>query len=105
MGRWRIDNYILYYFHKYELNVVDMTLLISAHQGNESAIKHRSEVTKDDFLWNFRFLNSSDISSGLLTSNYFVVYYYLLYNSIFYDGIDKIFLEESITNQINIREL
>ena len=86
MGRWRIDNYILYYFHKYELNIVDLTLLISAHQGSESARRYKFEVAEDDFFWNYQFYNSTDISSGLLTSNYFVVYYYLLYNSIFIDS-------------------
>ena len=77
MGRWRIDNYILYYFHKYELNIVDLTLLMSVHQGMDSSGKHRSEMTDDDFFWNYQFYNSTDISSGSLTSNYLVVCYCL----------------------------
>ena len=60
--------------------MVDLTLLMSVHQGMDSSGKHRSEMTKDNFLWNFQFYNSTDISSGFLTSNYFVVCYYLLYS-------------------------
>ena len=105
MGRWHVDYGILHFSHKQKHNIVDLTLLMSVHQGMDSSGKHRSEMTDDDFLWNFQFYNSNDKHSGLLTSNYFVVYYYLLYNSIFYDGIGKIFLEESITNQISIWEL
>ena len=83
MGRWHVDYGILHFSHKRKHNIVDITLLISAHQGMDSSGKHRSEMTKDDFLWNFQFYDSSDNSSGLLTSNYFVVYNYLLCNSTF----------------------
>ena len=41
--------------------------------------KHKSEVTKDDFLWNFLIINKADMrkGAGRLTSNYFVVCNYL----------------------------
>ena len=81
VGRWHVDYGILHFSHKRKFNVVDLTLLISAHQGIDSSGNHRSEMTEDDFLWNFQFYNSHDKSSGLLTSNFFVVCYFLLYNS------------------------
>ena len=80
MGRWHVDYGILHFSHKRKLNIVDLTLLMSAHQGIDSSGKHRSQVTDDDFLWNFQFYNSNDKFSGFLTSNYLVVCYYLLYS-------------------------
>ena len=88
MGRWRVDYGIIHFSHKQKLNIVDLTLLISAHQGVDVSGKHRSEVTEDDFLWNYHFYQSPNKSFGLLTSNYFLVCYYLLYNST-YTEIDE----------------
>ena len=47
--------------------------------------KYRSKITEDDFLWNYRIINIADMRKGAghLTSNYFVVCYYLLCNSTF----------------------
>ena len=77
MGRWHVDYGILHFSHKQKHNIVDLTLLISAHQGSESARRYKFEVADDDFFWNYQFYNSTDISSGLLTSNYLVVCYCL----------------------------
>ena len=88
MGRWHVDYGILHLSHKQKHNIVDLTLLISAHQGSESARRYKFEVAEDDFFLNFQFYDSSDNSSGLLTSNYFVICYYLLYNST-YTEIDE----------------
>ena len=81
MGRWRVDYGIIHFSHKQKLNIVDLTLLISAHQGVDVSGKHRSEVTEDDFFWNYHFYQSPNKSYGLLTSNFFFLFYYLLYNS------------------------
>ena len=79
MGRWRVDYGIIHFSHKQKFNVVDLTLLISAHQGMDAAGKHRSQVTKENFSWNFRIINKADMrkGAGRLTSNYFVVCNYL----------------------------
>ena len=79
MGRYWVDSEILRCSHKRKFNVVDLTLLISAHQGMDASGKHKSEVTKDDFLWNFLIINKADMrkGAGRLTSNYFVVCNYL----------------------------
>ena len=85
MGRYWVDSEILRCSHKRKFNVVDLTLLISAHQGMDASGKHKSEVTKDDFLWNFLIINKADMRKGAghLTSNYFVVCNYLFCNSTF----------------------
>ena len=90
MGRWHVDYGILHFSHKRKFNIVDLTLLISAHQGMDASGKHKSEMTKVNFLWNFQFYNLNDKSSGLLTSNYFVVCSYLLHNSTFYEIDERI---------------
>ena len=72
VGRCRIDNGILIFSHKHNYDVVDLTLIASAHQGTDSWRKYKSKMTKDNFLWNYHFIDSIDFS-GLLTSNYFVV--------------------------------
>ena len=81
MGRYWVDSEILRCSHKQKFNVVDLTLLISAHQGMDVSGKHRSQVTDDDFLWNYHYYQSPNKIYGLLTSNYFVVCNYLLYYS------------------------
>ena len=88
VGRCRIDNGILIFSHKHNYDVVDLTLIASAHQGTDSAAKYISRMTENNLLYNFQFFDSNDKSSGLLTSNYFVVCYYLFYNSSMYDEIE-----------------
>ena len=73
MGRWYVDNIILQYCRKYKFSIIDITLLMSAHQGMDYSEKHKSEMTEDDFYCNFQFYNSNDKHSGFLISNYFVV--------------------------------
>ena len=89
VGRWHIDYGILHFSHKHNYDVVDLTLIPSAHQGTDSAGNYRSRMTEDNHLYNFQFFDSNDKSSGLLTSNYFVVCYYLFYNSSMYETVSS----------------
>ena len=49
VGRWHVDYGILHFSHKQKHNIVDLTLLMSAHQGSESARRYKFEVAEDDF--------------------------------------------------------
>ena len=74
VGRWHVDYGVLYFSHQHKHTVVDVTLLISAHQGTSSANNHRTRVSRENFHWNYKFFGrSATKSQGLLTSNILVM--------------------------------
>ena len=75
VGRYLVDSAIMLLSHKREYTVVDLTLLISAHQGTDSSSSFLSKVTRDNFLWNAHFVTGAagQLMYGILSSNYLVL--------------------------------
>ena len=101
VGRWFIDNVILYFSHQHKHAVVDVTLLISAHQGTSSSGGYKRKVARKDFYWNYKYLyNKTPSSYGHLTSNYLVIYI-ILFNiaTILYTDTIEVFRSSDIIDK------
>ena len=74
VGRWHVDYAVLYFSHQHKHTVIDVTLLISAHQGTSSSSSYRRRVAGENFYWNYKFFGrSATKSQGILSSNILVM--------------------------------
>ena len=101
VGRWHVDYAVLYFSHQHKHTVIDVTLLISAHQGTSSSGGYKRKVARKDFYWNYKYLyNKTPSSYGHLTS-YYLVIYIILFNiaTILYTDLIEVFRSSDIIDK------
>lgn len=72
VGRWYVDSVILSIAHDLSYKVVDMTNIVSVHQGKDRSIKLIENIIDEDFYWNKNRIDADYCyARGILMSNYY----------------------------------
>lgn len=73
VGRWGVDSGLMIASHNEHVSIVDMTHLVSYHQGINKSQSQRLRITEKDWNYNFKFVDRDEIrKSGALLSNYLI---------------------------------
>ena len=73
VGRYRVDNYIMVYAHKKPIPLVDLSGIISFHQGMEDSGLLRDKISQNDFFYNFRFMKYDNFTDMFLIPTHIVL--------------------------------
>lgn len=73
VGHHRVDNYLMVYAHKKPIPLVDSSSTTSFHQGRENSGLLKDKITKDDFLYNYRFMHYTNSAEMFLIPTHTVV--------------------------------
>ena len=72
VGRWYVDSVILSIAHDLSHKVVDMSNIVSVHQGKDSSFTLKNKIIDEDFNWNKNRIDSDYCyAKGILMSNYY----------------------------------